>query len=54
MKDNKSPGADGILPKLFKEIVERISTPLAKVFSLLKEGTVQIEHYKPVSLISDV
>ena len=27
MKDNKSPGVDGIPPKLLKEIVEQISTP---------------------------
>ena len=26
MKDNKSPGVDGIPPKLLKEIVEQIST----------------------------
>ena len=32
MKDNKSPGVDGIPPKLLKEIVEQISTPLAKNF----------------------
>ena len=32
MKDDKSTGVDGIPPKLFKEIVEQISTPLAKVF----------------------
>ena len=30
MKDNKSPGIDVIPPKLLKEIVEQISTPLAK------------------------
>ena len=34
MKDNKSPGFDGIPPKLLQEIVEQISTPLAKVFNL--------------------
>ena len=34
MKDNKSPGVDGITPTLLKEIVEQISTPLAKVFNL--------------------
>ena len=39
MKDNKSPGVDGIPPKLLKEIVEQISTPLAKLFNLsLEEG----------------
>ena len=32
MKDNKSPGVDGIPPKLLKEIIEQISTPLAKLF----------------------
>ena len=34
MKDNKSPGVDGIPPKLIKEIAEQISTPLTKVFNL--------------------
>ena len=44
MKDNKSPGVDGIPPKLLKEIVEQISTPLAKVFHLsLEEGIVPSE-----------
>ena len=37
MKDNKSPGVNGIPPKLLKEIVEQISTPLAKVFNLSLE-----------------
>ena len=37
MKDNKSPGVDGIPPKLLKEIVEQISTPLAKLFTLSLE-----------------
>ena len=42
MKDNKS--VDGIPPKLLKEIVEQISTPLAKCFNLsLKEGIVPSE-----------
>ena len=44
MKDNKSPGIDGIPQNLFKEIVEQISTPLAKVFNLsLEEGIVPSE-----------
>ena len=44
MKDNKSPGVDGIPPKLRKEIVEQISTPLAKLFNLsLEEGIVPSE-----------
>ena len=41
LKDNKSPGVDGIPPKLLKETVEKIGTPLAKVFNLsLEEGIV--------------
>ena len=44
MKDNKSPEVDGIPPKLLKEIVEQISTPLAKLFNLsLEEGMVPSE-----------
>ena len=44
MKDNKSPGVDGIPPKLLKEIFEQISTPLAKLFNLsLEEGIVPSE-----------
>ena len=42
MKDNKSPGVDGIPPKLLKEIVEQTSTPL--FFNLsLEEGIVPSE-----------
>ena len=38
---NKSPGDDGIPPKLLKEIVEQIITPLEKLFNLsLEEGIV--------------
>ena len=33
MKDNKSPGVDGIPPKLLIETVEQISIPLARVFN---------------------
>ena len=33
MKENKSPGVDGISPKILKETVEQISTPLAHVFN---------------------
>ena len=44
MKDNKSPGVDGIPPKLFKEIVEQIGTSLAIFFNLsLEEGIVPSE-----------
>ena len=31
MKENKSPGVDGISPKILKKTVEQISTPLAHV-----------------------
>ena len=41
MKDNKSPGVDGIPPKLLMETVVQISIPLARVLNLsLKEGVV--------------
>ena len=43
MKDNKSPGVDGIPPKLLKEFVEQISTPLAKLYNLSLEGIVPSE-----------
>ena len=44
MKDNISPGVDGIPLKLFKEIVEQFTTPLAKEFNLsLEEGVVPSE-----------
>ena len=34
MKDNKSPGVDGIAHKFLKETVEQISMPLAHVFNM--------------------
>ena len=44
LKDNKSPGIDGITPKLLTEIAEEISVPLAIMFNLsLHEGTVPHE-----------
>ena len=44
MKDNKSPGVDGIPAKLLLEIVEQISITLATVFNLsLEEGVVPLE-----------
>ena len=51
MKDNKSPGVDGIPPKLLMETVEQISLPLARVFNLsLKEGVVLFE-WKEANII---
>ena len=44
MKENKSPGVDGISPKILKETVEQISKPLAHVFNMsLQEGIVPLE-----------
>ena len=50
MKDNKSPGVDGIPPKLLKEIVEQISTPLAKVFNLSLEGGIVPSEWKEANI----
>ena len=51
MKDNKSPGVDGIPPKLLLEIVDQISIPLATVFNLsLEEGVVPLE-WKEANII---
>ena len=44
LKDNKSPGADGISPRLLKDIVDDISVPLAKAFNLsIQDGIVSRE-----------
>ena len=52
MNDNKSPGVDGIPPKLLMETVEQISKPLARMFNLLlKEGVVPVE-WKEANLIT--
>ena len=51
MKDNKSPGVDGIPPKLLMETVYQTSIPLARVFNLsLKEGVVPFE-WKEANII---
>ena len=51
MKDNKSPGVDGIPPKLLMETVDQISIPLARVFNLsLKEGVIPFE-WKEANII---
>ena len=51
MKDNKSPGLEGIPLKLLMETVEQISIPLAIVFNLsLKEGVVPFE-WKEANII---
>ena len=51
MKENKSPGVDGISPKILKEAVERISAPLAHVFNMtVHEGIVPLE-WKEANII---
>ena len=50
MKDNKSPGVDGIPPKLLKEIVEQISTTIAKLFNLLLEKGIVPSEWKEANI----
>ena len=52
MKENKSPGVDGISPKILKETIEQISTPLAHMFKnmSLQEGIVPLE-WKEANII---
>ena len=51
MKNNKSPGVDGIPPKLLLEVVEQMSIPLATVFNMsLEEGVVPLE-WKETNII---
>ena len=51
MKENKSPGVDGISPKILKETVEQISTPLAHEFNMsLQEEIVPLE-WKEANII---
>ncbi len=51
MKENKSPGVDGISPKILKKTVEQISTSLAHVFNMsLQEGIVPLE-WKEANII---
>ena len=51
MNENKSPGIDGISPKILKETVEQIITPLAHVFNMsLREGIVPLERKEANSI----
>ena len=51
VKENKSPGVDGISPKILKETVEQISTQLAHVFNMsLREEIVPLE-WKEANII---
>ena len=50
-KDNKSPGGDGIPPKVLLKIVQQTSISLATVFNLsLQEGVVPLE-WKEANII---
>ena len=51
MKENKSPEVDGIAPKILKETVEQMCTPLAHLFNMsLQEGIVPFE-WKEANII---
>ena len=51
MKENNSPGVDGIAPKILKETVGQMCTPLAHVFNMsLQEGIVPLE-WKEANII---
>ena len=51
LKDNKSPGVDGIPPKLLKEIVEQISTPLAKLKTRRRNSSFRLDRSKHYAAI---
>ena len=46
IKKMKSPGVDGIPPKLLKEIVEQISTPLAPFVTRRRNNSFRMERSK--------
>ena len=53
MKENKTPGVDGIAPKILRETIEQMCTPLrlAHVFNMsLQEGIVPLE-WKEANII---
>ena len=51
MKENKSPGVDGIAHKILKETVQQMCTPLAHVFNMsLQEGIVPLQ-WKEANII---
>ena len=51
IKKNKSPGVDGISPKILKETVEQISTPLAHVFNMTLHGGIVPLEWKEANII---
>ena len=51
MKENKSPGVDGIAPTILKATVKQMCTPLSHVFNMsLQEGIVPLE-WKEANII---
>ena len=50
MKNNKSPGVDGIPPKLLMEVFEQISTPLAKLFNFSLEEEIVPSEWKEANI----
>ena len=51
MKENKSPGVEGISPKIPKETVEQISTPLAQVFNMSLQEEIAPLKWKEANII---
>ena len=51
MNENKSPGVDGISPKILKEAVEQISMPLAHVFNMSLLGGIVPLEWKEANII---
>ena len=51
LKNSKSPGADGISPRLLKEIVDDISVPLAIAFNLSIQDGIVPREWKNANII---
>ena len=51
MKGNKSPGVDGIAPKILKETVEQFFTPLAHVFNMSLQECIVPLAWKEANII---
>ena len=52
MKENKSPGVDGLSPKILKETVKQINKSLAHVINMsLQEGIVPLEWKEALNII---
>ena len=51
MKEKKSPGVDGLSPKILKETVEQISKPLVHVFKMSLQGGIVPLEWKEANII---